>query len=106
MVPFRRVSQAQDASELGDFFDLNGRRYVVTHLNPSRFRQVAVEDLGAYLIRYRAQQKTGRIMSQSALGRLLGYSQRQVSRIEAGEVVVGPEEELRIRKILAILAFS
>ena len=101
MLPLRRVGQAQDASVLGDFYDLNGRRYVLTHLDPSRFRQLAIEELSVYLIRYRAEQKAGRIMSQAALGKLLGYSQRQVSRLEAGEVVVGPDEELRIREILS-----
>ena len=87
---------------IGDSYRVDDRVYTLVAKDPDRYTVRRInpdETFGAWLAKWRIAHKIdGRAMSQAKLGQIIGYSQRQISRFERGEIE--PEDESRIREVL------
>lgn len=87
---------------IGDSYRVGDRLYTLVARDPDRYTVRRInpgETFGAWLTRWRVEHKVnGRAMSQTRLGQILGYSQRQISRFERDEIE--PVDEGRIREVL------
>jgi hypothetical protein len=88
--------------EIGDSYRANDRRYTLTAKDPDQYAVSKIPaDIGTYLIQHRLEHRTdNKPMTQGELGKLIGYSQRQVSRIERGEVQLDAAERDRVSAAL------
>jgi hypothetical protein len=85
--------------DLGHSYRVGDRLYTLIAKNPDQYQIPG--DIGLYLAQYRSANRIdGKPMTQGELAMILSYSQRQVSRIERGEVVLGDDEVARVLRLL------
>jgi hypothetical protein len=88
--------------DLGQSYRVGDRLYVLIAKDPDQYQITKIPgDIGLYLAPYRSANRVdGKPMTQGELAIILSYSQRQVSRIERGEVVLGDDEVARVLRLL------